>query len=155
MYFILLRGTHLELRTPYHVEMEVVEGVRKIKTQPVVESKRDLVVAFGPDKFRKITKDEADLMLKTAGKQKITTSAPAALAVSEFEKAAKEGAVGIAEPPGVDSKSKFPELSEWPQIGVYYKRGKGFIITDGDKVVTEVAVKRDAVVEWVQNYIGD
>jgi hypothetical protein len=155
MYFVLLRGTHLEFDTSYSVEMEVVEGVRKIKTQPVVESKRDLVVAFGPDKFRKITKDEADLMLETAGKQKITVSAPAALAISEFQKAAEKGAIAIAEPPGIDSKSKFPELSELPQIGVYFKRGKGYIITDDNKVVTEVAVKRGDVIEWVQNYIGD
>ena len=155
-HFVLLRGTHLELEKAYSVEMEVVDGKRVIKTRPVVEAKRDLVAVFGSDKFREITKDEAGLMSKTVGVQDKADPAPAELSDKDrMKKAVEEGVAEVAEPPGVDSKSKFPELSEWPQIGVYFKRGKGFIITDGDKVVTEVAVKRDAVIEWVRNYIGD
>jgi len=153
MYFVLLRGTHLEKQTAYHVETEIVEGKREIKNQPVVESERDLAAAFGPDKFRKISKGEADLMLKTAGELKITTSAPAELVASEFQKAAEAGAIGIAEPPGVDVTGKFEELSEWPTITAYFKRGKGYYIVDGGNIITKEPLKRVEVVEWVQAYM--
>jgi len=153
MYFVLLKGTHLEKQTAYHVETEIVEGKREIKNQPVVESERDLAAAFGPDKFRKISKGEADLMCKSAGKQEVTTSAPAASAESELEKAVKEGAVGIAEPPGVDVTGKFEELSEWPTITAYFKRGKGYYIVDGGNIITKEPLKRVEVVEWVQAYM--
>ena len=153
MYFVLLKGTHLEKETAHHVEMEIVEGKRRIKSQPVVESERDLVVAFGPDKFREISKDEADHMLKTAGKQGKTNPAPAELVADEFKKAAKAGAIGIAEPPGVDVTGKFEELSEWPKITAYFKRGKGYFITDNSDIVTKEPLKRDEVVKWVQAYM--
>ena len=155
MYFVLLRGTHVGLGNKvHHVEMETdAKGVRRIKSQPVVESERDLVVAFGPEKFREITKGEADHMLKTAGQQDEAIPTPAASAESEFAKAAKEGAVGIAEPPGVDVTHKFDELSEWPNITAYFKRGKGYFITDNSDIVTKEPLKRDEVVKWVQAYM--
>lgn len=164
MYFVLLRGTHLGLgNKKYQVEMETNTntGVRRIKSQPVVESERDLVAAFGPEKFREISKSEADFMLKTAGKQEKPNPVPAVSAKSNFVKAAEEGAVGIAEPPGVDVTHKFEKFArKWPKIAVFFKRGKGFYIVDAriqtpvcSGIVTEEPLRRDEVAKWVKAYM--
>ena len=161
MYFVLLKGTHLEKQTAYHVETEIVEGKREIKSQPVVESERDLVAAFGSEKFREISKDEADLMLKKAGKQEKPNPVPAEPAKSDFAKAAEEGAVGIAEPPGIDVTHKFEKFArKWPKIAVFFKRGKGFYVVDArtqtpvcSGIVTEEPLKRDEVAKWVKAYM--
>jgi len=155
MFFQLLQGVHLEDGNVYKVEIE-----RDVKTGEVIKSDRptiacdrDLVAAFGPEKFRKLDKDETDLLLKQAGiavEQNHTNSNSTATAV---EKAVKQGAVGIAEPPGNDVTSKFPELTDWPTINVYFKRGKGFFVTENSDILTEEPLKRDEVVTWVKKYM--
>lgn len=162
MFFQLLQGTHLEGENVYKAEVKLDEktGERKIISQPIVMANRDLVSAFGPEKFRRLSDDEADLLLKragitVAGKQSLNDSAPATAAKeeTEVEKAVKEGAVGIAEPPGNDVTNKFPELNEWPTINVYYKRGKGFFVTENSNIITEIPLKRDEVHSWVKAYM--
>ena len=142
MYFLLLQGTHLEYGKKFQAETERDgEGRLRIKNRPVVESKRDLVTAFGAEKFRLISESEAEALSKTGGLSE------------QVQDSAKKGAVGIAEPPGIDSTSKFPELSDWPNITAYYKRGKGYFISDNGEVVTEAPIKRGDVVVWVRSYM--
>ena len=154
MYFLLLQGTHLEFGKEFQVETERDDkGVLRINKQPVVKSKNDLVNAFGAEKFRRISEDEAKALSKTEGLEYDSAERQSSVDTeSEVAQVAKKGAVGIAEPPGIDSTSKFPELSEWPTITVYYKRGKGYFIADNGEVVTEAAIKRGDVVEWVRSY---
>jgi len=158
MFFQLLQGVHLEDGNVYKVEIE-----RDVKTGEVIKSDRptiacdrDLVAAFGPEKFRKLDKDETDLLLKQAGitavEMDTTNLISTAAAEIEMEKAVKQGAVGIAEPPGNDVTSKFPELADWPTVNVYFKRGKGFFVTENNDILTEEPLKRDEVVTWVQKY---
>jgi len=156
MYFVLLKGTHVELEKKFQVETAPDgQGVMRVTKQPVVKSDRNLLKAFGPDKFRRISNDEAKTLLpeaeKEAGRQDAVKkeSDPA----SSVQKAAEEGAAEIAKPPGVDVTEKFPELSEWPTVVIYYKRGVGYFIADKNKVITEKPVKRPDIVEWVRNYM--
>ena len=158
MYYVLIQGTHMEKGRVYKTETEQDEqGKTRIKSQPVVESKRDLVVAFGPEKFREVSKDEALRLgfkeLDVAGGQENSSPVPATATESEVAKAVKKGAVAIAEPPGVDVTGKFEELSEWPKITAYFKRGKGYFVVDGSNIVTEEPLKRDEVVKWIQAYM--
>lgn len=156
MYFLLLQGVHLEFGKTFRVETERDgEGRLRIKKQPVVESKNDLVNAFGVEKFRRISEDEAKALSKTEGLEYVSTDQQNSAETeteSEVAEVAKKGTVGIAEPPGIDSTGKFPELSEWPTITAYYKRGIGYFIADNGEVVTEAAIKRGDVVEWVRSY---
>ena len=158
MYFLLLQGTHLEYGKKFQAETEQDnEGRLRIKNRPVIESKRDLVAAFGAEKFRLISKGEAEALSKTGGlSEQVQDSAdsdPVTSEESEVAKVVKKGAVGVAEPPGIDSTHKFPELTEWPTVTAYYKRGKGYFIADNGEVVTEAAIKRGDVVEWVRSYM--
>ena len=155
MYFVLLKGSHSEFDKNFQVKTAPDgQGVPGIVTQPVVESTRDLVAAFGPEKFRRISNDEAKTLLpeaeKEAGRQDTAKDSDP---TSSVQKAAEEGAAEIAEPPGVDVTEKFPELSEWPTVVVYFKRGVGYFIADKNKVITEKPIKRKDIVEWVRNYM--
>jgi len=161
MYFLLLQGMHSELGKTFRAETEPdKEGRLRIKNRPVVKSKRDLVAAFGVEKFRPISESEAKALLKTDGLLEkppdSTDSDPAASeAESDAVKAAKQGAAAIAEPPGTDVTHKFPETQDETDITplkIYFKRGEGYFVVDNGKIITEVALKRADVVDWVQAY---
>jgi hypothetical protein len=160
MYYQLLVGTHLEGGTTYSVKLETdpETGQRMVPKggRPIVESNEDLVALFGPEKFRRVTKEEASLLLsesKAAGVTPVQIMAPAAKAKPAVAKAVVAGAVEIAEPPGTDVKDKFPDLVEYPTVNVYFKRGKGYFVVEGGEVKTKEPLKRAEVVPWVQAFM--
>lgn len=169
MYFQLLVGTHVEGVDTYKVLLETDSetGVRRVLYRPVVQSKKDLVSIFGPDKFRRVNQQEAEMMVSQYAKyQKEATTTFIRKSVDEevmpdkqeerkkeVAKAVAKGATAIAEPPGVDVKHKFSELSDYPTIDVYFKRGKGYFVCENGEIRTAEPLKRDEVVGWVESFM--
>lgn len=159
MYFQLLSGIHVQHGKKYEVvtERNKETGEILVLNQPIIESEKDMVAAFGANKFRRVYRQEMnDLLLKAGGKVENTSSIPPAID-TEVAEAVKKGAVGIAEPPGIDVTEKFPEISEYDDehsLKVYFKRPKGYYITDDGNVVTDVPLKKDELLNWVKIYKG-
>lgn len=159
MYFQLLCGTHVKNGKKFEVitERNKETGEVLVLSQPIIESEKDMVAVFGANKFRRVYRQEMnDLLLKAGGKAESTSSVPPATD-TKVDEAVKQGAVGIAELPGVDVTDKFPEISEYDEEGslkVYFKRPKGYYITDDGNIVTDVPLKKDELLNWVKIYKG-
>lgn len=159
MFFQLLAGMHVEGGKVYSVKLEThpETGARIVARdgRPIIKSDKDLAKIFGADKFRRLTKGEASLLLaeSSAAGEQSDTSASAPAASAEVQKAVKKGASAIAEPPGVDVKSKFPELADYPNVDVFFKRGKGYFVCIDGETKTEEPLKRDEVTNWVQSFM--
>lgn len=159
MYFQLLFGKHLEKEKQYSVTIERDDqGIPHITAQPIIESDRDLVVAFGSEKFKRIPDSEIkSLLVETSGQTTSQSTSPDVSNKEAVEKAVKRGSAGIAEPPGVDVTNKFPEIQNGKEtqfsFRVYFKRGKGYFIGDGVQILTEVPLKREEVANWIKAYV--
>jgi hypothetical protein len=160
MFFRLLHGIHTEKGTKYEAKTERnAEGVLVYVSQPIVESKNDLVAHFGTNKFQRMSDKEASLLLaehrQAAGEEMGTPFVPPAAPAtpeSEVSKAAKEGTKEIAKPFGKDVTHKFPFVQKKTDLTVRFKRGEGYFVEDDGKIVTEVPLKREEVLAWVRAY---
>lgn len=69
MYFRLLQGVHIEKGRTYEAKgVRAEDGTVDYPNQPVVESDRDLVAAFGSTKFCRLSKGEAEMLLSKSEK---------------------------------------------------------------------------------------
>ena len=154
MYFQLLAGSYACGNKKWNVEVERDgKGAVLSMKQPIVESNSDLLAAFGPEKFRQVTVEEAKSLRHLQNLQTVAQPAPLPPELSLVEKAAMEGAKEIAEPPGVDVTSKYPEIQDdLTPLKIYYKRGKGYYVMDGGEIITQEPLKREDVVTWVESY---
>jgi hypothetical protein len=161
MLFQLMHGVHTEGGVTHRtkIERDKETGAVHYTEQPVIETTKDLARMFGVDKFRPIGEREATLIRSKIGEiegaQDAVDSDPTTSVESEVAKAAKQGAVAIAEPPGKDVTEKFPEIQDETDIiplKVYFKRGEGYFVGDANEILTSVALKRSEVVAWVASY---
>jgi hypothetical protein len=156
MFFQLLHGIHTELGKKYQAVMDKNDkGERVYVSQPVVESKQDLVALFGSNKFRRLSDNEANLLLKTDDNQSPgqPVSPDTSPGVSAVAEAAKQGAAGTAEFPGREVTHKFPRTRQM-NMQVFYKDHK-YIITDlkGKILTTDGPLTRNQVNEFITEHL--
>ena len=157
MYFQLLLGVHLEGGKTYKVTFDRSDKGEIINyNQPIIKSDRDLVQAFGQDKFRRLSDQEAKVLIGEAtGVGKDKNSSPVAPDETKVAKAAKAGPKEITEPPGIDVTDKFEEIED-DSVTVYFKRGKGYYVAYDEEVVsTDEPLKKAEVMPWIKKYLGD
>lgn len=159
MYFRLLVGTHIEKGKTFSVERERDDkgSVVSIK-QPIVESSVDLVMAFGPTKFQRLTEAEARMLLSAAPEkdavgqdEKSPDFDPTASSETEVAKAANQGAAEIAKPPGKDVTDIFPMAIAAGMKVFRKKKGEYLVFDPQGKPVNNVPVTKEAVVAVVES----
>jgi hypothetical protein len=156
MFFRLLCGVHRELNTVYEVKLSRdAKGALIPGHQPVVSSTRDLVAAFGSDKFQRLTDDEARILLRSeeVTEREVARAGGGDSAETEVAVAAKQGAVAIAEPPGKDVTDKIDGASA-VGLRVYRVKKDAYLVTDsqGDLVTAAGEITKRQLVELIKQY---
>ena len=154
MYFQLLHGIHTELGKKYQTVMGRNEqGERVYLERPTVESKQDLVALFGTNKFRRLSDDEAKNLLSQKTDVSLGQATPTdASPKGSVAEAAKQGAAGIAIPPGKDVTLKFPRARAMG-LCIYYKEHKYKIVNDKDGKILSEGISRSQVNDFITDHL--
>jgi hypothetical protein len=160
MYFQLLHGMHLEGVKRYSTKYEPNEqGIMQCTYQPVVQSDSDLVARFGTNKFRRLSDSEAQSLLLTdkddnvVGEQNSKDSDPTTSVETDVAKAAKKGAVAVAEPPGKDVTSRFKNVQD-TGLKIYRKsKDQYFVCSPDDELLTEDPITKADVEKLIDEWL--
>ena len=157
MWFQLQQGIHVDAKNgkTYRVEVERDEktGQSHITKRPLVQSDADLVVQFGPEKFRRVSDSEATVLLKeTSGESGLDDVDPdVSSSKSDVAKAVEQGASEIAEPLGKEFTSKFEGAVD-VGLKVYRKEKGKYLVYSDDELLTEEAITRSEVLKMIESY---
>lgn len=158
MFFRLLCGIHTEFGKKYQVVLTKDEKGKITNTsQPVVESKNDLVRQFGPEKFQRLTDKEAAFLSQESVvvEPGTTNPVPTTQPESEVAKATKQGATAILEPLGKDVTDKYPGAYD-AGLRVFRKTKDAYLVTlaKNDELITAVGtITKSEVKNLIKQYL--
>jgi hypothetical protein len=157
MFFRLLSGIHTEFGKKYQVIVTKNEQGKVTNiSQPVVESKVDLVQKLGPEKFQRLTDKEAAFLLQESvvDEPGSTNPVPTTPAESEVSKVAKEGAKDVLEPLGKDVTDKHPGAYD-AGLRIFRKTKDAYLVTlaKNDELITAAGpITKDELKKLIKQY---